>query len=219
LIDLNRDNRPVDRWLRDLPTQIKRIETRAWAAEIIEESLQDLGIADSQREDFLSRTLLALGGWAGMIWPTETNAEWIVRPSPPGTLVEYLAVRLVLERLALASAARDSLGYTGGLRDLRAALQAKIVHAPRVRVDQRAYVVFQLAQVLGWKPEELHRLSKSEWSHLVQEIETFSSIQRRRVYHLAFERAIGPGHSTRCCACTHRRGRRNARFSSRLLPR
>ena len=36
------------------------------------------------------------------------------------------------------------------LRDLRATLQAKIVHAPRVRVDQRAYVVFQLAQVLGW---------------------------------------------------------------------
>ena len=23
-------------------------------------------------------------GWAGMIWQTETNAEWIVRPSPSG---------------------------------------------------------------------------------------------------------------------------------------
>ena len=188
-IDLNRDIRPVDRWMRDLPAQIKRIETLGLGPlEIIEESLQDLGINDSQREEFLSRTLLALGGWAGMIWQTETNAEWIVRPSPPGTLVEYLAVRLLLERLALASAARDSLGYAGSLRDLRATLQAKIVHPPRVRVDQRAYVVFQLAQVLGWKPEELHRQTKSEWSHLVQEIERFSSIQRRRVYHLAFER-------------------------------
>jgi uncharacterized protein YbcC (UPF0753/DUF2309 family) len=188
-IDLNRDNRPVDRWMHDLPTEIKRVETLGLGPlEIIEESLQDLGITDSQREEFLSRTLLALRGWAGMIWQTETNAEWIVRPSPSGTLIEYLAVRLLLERLALASVAGDSLGYTGSLRDLRATLQAKIVHAPRVRVDQRAYVVFQLAQVLGWKPEELHRQSKSEWSHLVQEIERFSSIQRRRVYHLAFER-------------------------------
>ena len=82
-IDLNRDNRPVDRWMHDLPTEIKRIETLGLGPlEIIEESLQDLGITDSQREEFLSRTLLALGGWAGMIWQTETNAEWIVRPSP-----------------------------------------------------------------------------------------------------------------------------------------
>jgi uncharacterized protein len=188
-LDLNRGNRPVDRWMRQLPTEIKRIDTLGLGPlEIIDESLRDLGISDNQREEFLSRTLLALGGWAGMIWQTETNAEWIVRPSPPGTLIDYLAVRLLLERLALASVARESLDFTGPLSELRAVLHAKIAHAPRVRVDQRAYVVFQLAQVLGWKPEELHRQSKSEWSRLVQEIETFSSIQRRRVYHLAFER-------------------------------
>ncbi len=63
-----------------------------------------------------------------------------------------------------------------------------VAHAPRVSVEQRAFFVFQLAQILGWKPETLHRQTKDEWSKLVREIETFSAPERRRIYHLAFER-------------------------------
>jgi uncharacterized protein YbcC (UPF0753/DUF2309 family) len=55
-------------------------------------------------------------------------------------------------------------------------------------VEQRAFLVFQLAQVLGWTPEKLNRLGKSERSTLLREIETFSSIERRRIFHLAYER-------------------------------
>ena len=54
--------------------------------------------------------------------------------------------------------------------------------------DQRAFTVFQLAQVRGWKPEDLQILSQEQWATLVEEIEAFSSLERRRVYHLAFER-------------------------------
>jgi hypothetical protein len=41
---------------------------------------------------------------------------------------------------------------------------------------------------LGWNPENLDRLSKHEWSQLVEEIEAFSGLERRRILHLAFER-------------------------------
>jgi hypothetical protein len=88
----------------------------------------------------------------------------------------------------LRHAAREALSETIELRDLRATLRHRIPHPPRVSVDQRAYLVFQLAQVRGWSPADLHRLSKAEWSRLVQEIESFGSLERRRIYHDAYER-------------------------------
>ena len=54
-----------------------------------------------------------------MLWQMETNGEWTVRPARENTLVEYLAVRLILERLALAYVARQELGYRGSLSELR----------------------------------------------------------------------------------------------------
>jgi hypothetical protein len=56
------------------------------------------------------------------------------------------------------------------------------------REEQRAFLVFQLAQVLSWTPQELHRLSAADWAKLVSEIEAFSTIERRRIFHLAYER-------------------------------
>ena len=72
--------------------------------------------------------------------------------------------------------------------ELRAALRKGLPGAERVSVTQRAFTVFQLAQLLGWKPEHLFELSKEEWSKLVEEIEGFSATERRRIYHQAFER-------------------------------
>jgi uncharacterized protein len=188
-LGLYRDGRPVETWLRGLPTELRRLEQEAPSAlESIDESLRLLGVPDSERGEYLTQTLLALRGWAGMLWQMETNAEWAVRPAPLGTLCEYLAVRLILERLALRHAASEALSAPAGLSDLRDTLRDRVPHPPRVSVDQRAYLVFQLAQVRGWSPAELRRLSKPEWSRLVEEIESFGSLERRRTYHHAYER-------------------------------
>ena len=188
-IRLYADSQPVEGWLRGLPAELKRIERLNLAPlDVIEESLTELGVAMPDRDEYLTQTLLALPGWAGMIWQLETNAEWAVHPAPQGSLVEYVAVRLLLERFALRATVRDTLGDTGPLSGLRGRLQAMVAKNPRVSVDQRAHLVFQLAQILGWKTSALHDQSKDEWSNLVQEIETFSASQRRRLYHLAFER-------------------------------
>ena len=120
-VNLYRDSRPIDGWMRGLPAELRRIRSLGLgpAGSRLTMRLHRLGVADSQREEYLSQTLLALRGWAGMIWQMETNAEWTVHPAPPGTLVEYVAVRLILERLALAHVARDFLGDHG--RSARAA--------------------------------------------------------------------------------------------------
>src|SRR5690606_11735404 len=98
-VGLYRDARPIEPWLRGLPEALREVDRAGQSAtDSIEASLGVLGVADSEREAFLSATLLALPGWAGMIWQLETNAEWAVHPAPAGTLREYLAVRLILER-------------------------------------------------------------------------------------------------------------------------
>ncbi|WP_165069046.1 DUF2309 domain-containing protein [Paludisphaera rhizosphaerae] len=188
--DLFRDAKPVKPWLHELPAEIQRIEQAGLTPiESIDESLHLMGVAEAEREEFVTQTLLALRGWAGMLRQMETNAEWTAHPAPAGTLIEYLAVRLILERLALGCLTRETPYENEVLGDLRAALRRRMPHPPRVSVDQRAYLVFQLAQLRGWGPADLHRMSKADWARLVEEIESFGSVERRRIYHLAYERA------------------------------
>jgi len=188
-LDLYRHSRPVEPWLRGLPAEIQRIEAAGMTPlEVIDESLERLGLLDSERNEYLEQTLLALRGWAGMLWQMETNAEWTVHPAPAGSLVEYLAVRLLLERLALAHVAKATLGGDWRLREMRSRLHRRIGHSPRVSVEQRTFLVYQLAQVLGWTPEQLFQQPKGQWSQLVEEIEMFSSLERRRMYQVAYER-------------------------------
>ena len=78
---------------------------------------------------------------------------------PSGSLVEFLAARLLLDRLALAEIAREELGFNGPLSGLRAALRDRSGRPTSPTSEQRAFLVFQLAQVLGWPPETLRGLA------------------------------------------------------------
>ncbi len=182
---------PPDRWLRGLTPELQRLsESCIGPCDSIEESLQILGVTAADRERFVTETLLALRGWAGMIWQMETSNEndRVVHPAPAGSLLEFLAVRLILERLALTHIAKESLGFSGDLRNLPTKARGRIPKPEAGNVDQRTFLVFQLSQVLGWTPQELHHLSHQEWSKLAQEIESFSSLERRRIFHEAYER-------------------------------
>jgi uncharacterized protein YbcC (UPF0753/DUF2309 family) len=180
------------RWLRGLAGELDRLLQAGWGPplESIRESLETLGVRESEYESFLSATLLALRGWAGMIRQIEEREDRVVHPIGRGSLVEFLALRLILDRLALAHTARETLGFTGPLDALRDELRQRTEKAAQSRwpsVTQRAFLVFQLAQVLGWTPAELYRLNNSEWATLVREIEAFSAIERRQIFHLAYE--------------------------------
>ncbi len=177
------------RWHGEIHRESERLSKGGIdALESIEESLEILGVTESQREGYICQSLLALRGWAGMVWQMETNADWAPHPAPAGSLIEFLAVRLVLDRLALAHVAREFLGFRGPLNELRSELGKRLPAQPDNYADQIAFTIFQLAQVRGWKPEDLQNLTREQWITLVHEIEAFSSLERRRIYHHAFER-------------------------------
>jgi uncharacterized protein YbcC (UPF0753/DUF2309 family) len=179
---------PPDRWLRGLAAELGRLEDgHVSPLESVRESLDALGVDEAEWGEFLSATLLALRGWAGMVGFLQERGDRAVRPVPDDSLVEFLAVRLVLDRLALAHLARETLGFDGPLRALGAELRRRLGPRRPPTPEQRAFVVFQLAQVLGWSPADLHRLSEGDWATLVEEVEAFSGVERRRALHLAYE--------------------------------
>ncbi len=180
---------PPIAWMRDLATELARLEDHQVAPlESIRESLELLGVPEEEWEIFLSATLLALRGWAGMIHQLEERGDRVVRPIPAESLTEFLAVRLVLDRFALAYTAREDLGFELPLSKLRDELRQRLGKPAPSSVEQRAFLVFQLAQVLGWAASDLYRLGRGEWATLLEEIEGFSDMERRRIFHLAFER-------------------------------
>jgi uncharacterized protein YbcC (UPF0753/DUF2309 family) len=158
--------------------------------ESIRESLHDLGIPQDDWEAFIAATLLALRGWAGMIHQIELRGDRVVRPIPAGSLIEFVAIRLVLDRCAFRYAVRQELRFDGSLAELRQALRAHVGPANGTSNEDRAFQVFQIAQVMGWTPKALGELSNDQWSALVREIEGFPSLDRRRVLHLAYEKAF-----------------------------
>jgi uncharacterized protein YbcC (UPF0753/DUF2309 family) len=180
---------PPDSWLRGLSGELTRLEsTGLGPAQSIVESLHRLGVPEGEWDQFIPATLLALRGWAGMIYQLETRGDRSAHPAPAGSLVEFLAVRLILECLAVGHVAAEALGYQGPLRCLRDFVAGRVPKRETVTVDQRAFLVFHLAQIRGWLPGDLRRLTRPEWSLLVNEIEAFSGLERRRILQLAFER-------------------------------
>lgn len=180
---------PSKLWMSGLARELARLENKT-GLESIQESLEMLDVSPGELDQFLSDTFLALRGWAGMIRQVESRGDRVAQPIPKGSLVEYLAVRLILERLAIKYLARKTLGFHGELRDLRHAARQHIFRDSVSLVDQRAFLVFQLAQIFGWSPDELHKLTPEQWSQLVLEAEAFSSMERRRIFHHAYERSF-----------------------------
>lgn len=180
---------PPDLWLRGLARELTRLEeARLTPLESVNESLDMLGVPESEWEEYLSSTLLALRGWGGMVQQIELRGDRVAHPVPAGSLIEFLAVRLILDRLALTYAAREALEYTGPLKSLREIARRHIDRTASPSVEQRAFLVFQLAQLAGLSPDVLYRLTPAEWATVIQEIEAFSSVERRRIFHLTFER-------------------------------
>ena len=186
---LYRKSGSPERWLRRLGPELARLQdSPVGALESILESFAAMGIPETEWDIFTMETFLALRGWGGIIQQIEVRGDRVAHPIPSGSLTEFFAVRLLLERFALAQAAEESLGYGNPLASLRDDLRRRLPPPAKPSEVQRAFVVFQLAQVLGWPPDRLHRRTTEQWSELVREIEEFSDVKRRRVLHAAYEK-------------------------------
>jgi uncharacterized protein YbcC (UPF0753/DUF2309 family) len=180
---------PIDRWRSGLPEEAARLEAEGLSPlESARQSLELLGVREEEYESYIAATFLPLRGWAGMIREVESREDRVVQPIPQGSLLEFLAVRLILERLAIRHVAQQELADDGPLDKLRERLAARSSHREATAPELRAFQVFQLAQVMGWGPRRLLGLSKEDWAALVDELEAFPQIDRRRVFHEALER-------------------------------
>jgi len=116
LLLYSRPGGPPHSWLKELRPECDRLlKGNVSPLESIQESLDLLGVNEGEWEDYLSATLLALRGWAGMLRQVELRGDRVAQPVPAGTLVEFVAVRLLLDRLAAADAVEDA-GSLAGLR-------------------------------------------------------------------------------------------------------
>ena len=188
----------TESWMRSLVTLLREEAALGdTAMDSIARSLSSLGVPVDGVDEFIQATLLALPGWAGMVWQLETNAEWTPQPAPPGSLVEYLAVRLLLDRAAFLYAAKEYLPASNlqtllsGELSLKRTADAFGFHVRKLisqSIEQRAFVLFQAAQLMNWAPQELATLQPAQWQSLLREISSFRSLERRRIFHAAYER-------------------------------
>jgi uncharacterized protein len=180
-------------WLESLGRRLRGWVARGTdAAEAIGELLGELGIEDAERGAFVERTLLHLPGWAGMFHRVESA------PSPPSrdaarvTLLDFLAVRLTLDALAIEDLG-SRLGYRGPLAGLRAYLAARPpISAPPPSGDHdMAWPLFLLSQFGGLSAGEVLAAGTGGAKARLAMLEALRAGQgstRLRLWHEAYER-------------------------------
>ena len=159
------------------------------AESIVVEILADLGVGDRDREAYLARILLALPGWAGMVHRLETHPE----ERSPGcmpSLLDYVAIRLTLDRAAWAEVAARELGFHGPLSRLPRTVQQR---ARRPRHDRpaaraAAFRLFGVCQLAGLAAPDVLALSARDRQAIVDRLDAFDAPTRRRIWHEAYER-------------------------------
>lgn len=150
-------------------------------------SLKVLGVGQDELEPFLRDTALALRGWAGLLRQLEVRPDRVPVHAPPASLRDFLALRLLLERAALAVCCQG-MREVPSLAALRARLEASRP-APAVPSElDRAFVLFEATQLLGRSGAELEDLAPEAAAELLQAIEELDATERRRLWHQAYER-------------------------------
>ena len=147
------------------------------AEETVQEALLKLGVDADHSEAFITAELLALPGWAGLVRKLEVEPGLAPHEPVHASLMDYMAVRLTMVKAAV----RNMLGYSRAWRTLGSP-------APTLLPLERELRLFDVAQLLGLTANELSVLDQPAFDRLCNGIEAFDDIERRRVWHLAYER-------------------------------
>lgn len=178
----------AESWLREIGKILKEEgHDLSTPLESIQLSLKAAGLHLPDLDEWIEETLLALPGWGGMIYQMETNASWTLKPAPIGSLEGFLAARLLLDRLASMYIASEYTGFRGSYAELVARYKHPSQSIKVPAIDQRAFHLFQFAQLSGWSPQMLCGWTSRDWSSLVLEMEAFSQIERRRLFQESYE--------------------------------
>ncbi len=151
------------------------------AEQLVLEELALLELEQSQLPRFLERTLLALPGWSGLLGRLAERPDLAPVEAPAVDLMELLAVRLVLDRLAAESIAGEPIALA-----LRRHAARAPAFAPR-DLPTFALELFLFAQLAGVTAS---RLGGDVADSLAREVRALDGVARRRVYQRALEAAF-----------------------------
>jgi uncharacterized protein len=145
-------------------------------ADAVLDCLDKLRYCEALWPEILQAELLALPGWAGLIRTLEKNPSLAPHHVVPCSLMDYLAVRLTMSRVASQMGAAETVPEESHLKT-----QEK-------RRLSRAARVYDAARVVKLSAKEVAGLSDAQWTTFTGEVKAFNGLERRRILHLAYER-------------------------------
>jgi uncharacterized protein len=146
------------------------------AADAVLDYLDAGHFAEDDWEQVLQAELLALPGWAGLMRRLEHEPSLAPHEAVPCSLMDFLAVRLTMARVASRESAAETVQEESPLKTQE-----------RRRLS-RAARVYDAARVASLSAHEVVRLSAAEWNAFVSEVRGCNGLERRRIFHLAYER-------------------------------
>jgi uncharacterized protein YbcC (UPF0753/DUF2309 family) len=165
------------RFLIGLDEEFRRQGYFAFSAiDAVLDYLDALYFREADWERVIQSELLALPGWAGLIHRLEKDPSLAPHESVPCSLMDFLAVRLTMARVASRTGAAETVPEESPLKT-----QEK-------RRLSRAARIYDAARVVSLSADEVARLSDADWTSFVNEVKACNGIERRRILHLAYER-------------------------------
>ncbi|MCG3174789.1 MAG: hypothetical protein GMKNLPBB_03078 [Myxococcota bacterium] len=158
------------------------------AGELIVSSLESLGVSPASAEQFILDSLLQLGGWAGMFNRLETAPGPIGRTPAKVRLLDFLAVRLLLDIHAWRDVARRS-GFRGTDLELLGWIESMAARRQRMgRSGDLSWPLFILSQHLGVSAPKLLALDQDGFRTIESLFAVFGEAERLKIWHEAYER-------------------------------
>ena len=175
---LSRGGGILPKYLVGLDEEFRRQEHLSFsAADAVMDYLDSGSIEEREWPEIVQSELLALPGWAGLMHVLEEDPTLAPHTVLPCSLMDFLAVRLTMSRVAARRRATEIVPEEPPLKTQE-----------RRRLSRTARV-YDAARVLRLSGEDITSLSVSEWADFSSEVKAFNGLERRRVLHLAYERA------------------------------
>ena len=164
-------------YLEGLDDEFRRQEHHSFSAtHTVLDYLDTQHFKEAEWERVLQAELLALPGWAGLMSRLEEEPELAPHESVRSSLMDYLAVRLTMARVASRMGAAQAGPEESALKT-----QEK-------RRLSRAARIYDAARVVSLSADEMVRLTDAEWLAFANEVKSCNGLDRRRILHLAYER-------------------------------
>lgn len=144
--------------------------------------LEALGIEEHEWDPILRSELLALPGWAGMIYRLEVEAELAPHERVPARIMDFIAVRMLLT----AAAVETLVGHAKAWRNQ--CQSESLVKETELQRLARAARYAEAAKLVGLRPGSLELLPAEQVRSFFDAVDSFNGWERRRIWHQAYER-------------------------------